>query len=126
MSSARARHILVDTEAACLDLKTRIEGGEDFAELARIHSEDNVSRANGGDLGWVTPGEMSPPFEEAMNRLRVGEISRPVRTPFGIHLIEVIDRRQHDAGDEIDRIVHYATVERGGYSQLVHLYLPST
>ncbi len=75
------------------EVKRKIEAGEqDFATMARLTSVDN-SATRGGDLGWVNAGDMVPEFETAMNRLEPGQISEPIRTQFGYHLIEVLDRR---------------------------------
>ena len=97
-----ARHILIrtnelvseaDARRRLLDLRERITtGGADFAELARLHSQD-ASAAKGGDLGWVLPGDTVPEFERAMVALKPGEISQPVRSPFGFHLIQMLERR---------------------------------
>ena len=81
-------------------LRTRIQAGENFATLALSHSQDKISAADGGKLGWVSPGEYPPEFEQAMNKLAIGEISEPLRTPFGYHLIRVIDRRDHDSTED--------------------------
>lgn len=98
----RPSEILSVTEARqqLLNLRERIQHGEDFAALARAHSEDPGSAANGGDLGWVNPGQMVPEFEKAMNALQPNELSEPVRTPFGLHLIQVLGRRTHDVTKE--------------------------
>lgn len=97
----RARHILVKvTEGASesaakmqIDrLRERLVHGESFAELARVHGQDGTA-IKGGDLGWVLPGDLVPPFEKAMNALAPGTVSAPVRTPFGWHLIEVLERK---------------------------------
>ena len=69
---------------------------EDFAKLARANSQDPGSGSEGGDLGWVTPGQMVPEFEKAMDELQVGEVSQPVKSRFGWHLIQVEDRREQD------------------------------
>ncbi len=108
----RLRHILVRTNEVVsesearrrlLDLRERILGGkEDFAQMARVHSEDPTS-ARGGDLDWVYPGDMVPDFERAYQALAVGEISQPVRTPFGFHLIQVLERRSADVSPERKR-----------------------
>jgi peptidyl-prolyl cis-trans isomerase SurA len=100
-----ARHILVKTNEAVsqddarrrlLDLRERMaRGGADFAELARLHSED-ATAARGGDLGWLYPGDTVPDFERAMDSLQPGEISPPVQSPFGWHLIQVLERRKAD------------------------------
>lgn len=95
------RHILIRTNQATNDeaakakllaLRERIVNGADFAELAKANSDDG-SAFKGGDLGWINPGDTVPEFEEAMNRLAPGEISQPVKTPFGWHLIQVLERR---------------------------------
>ena len=109
MEQTRARHILIrttevlsdaDAEARLLGLRERmVQGGERFEELARVHSDD-LSAARGGDLGWIYPGDTVPEFERAMDALAPGEISQPVRSPFGWHLIEVVERRVQDVSDE--------------------------
>ena len=83
-----------------LSLRKRVEGGEDFAALAREYSEDIGSAQEGGELGWTTPGQMVPEFEQAMNATAVGEISEPVRTQFGWHIIQVLDRKNQDNSAE--------------------------
>ncbi len=107
-----ARHILVRTNELVSEgdalrklniLRERIRQGADFAELARLNSDD-ASSARGGDLGWILPGDTVPPFEQAMNALKVGELSTPVRTPFGFHLIEVLDRRTADVTADRKRL----------------------
>lgn len=112
VTQTRARHILVETgeqlgEDAALqllrELKERIAAGASFAELAHAHSDDVASASTGGDLGWVNPGEMVPEFEQAMDALGVGEISEPVQSPFGWHLVEVIARRERDVTEEFSR-----------------------
>ena len=67
------------------------------------NSQDTLSAARGGDLGWVSPGELVPPFEEAMDALSPGEVSDPVKTRFGWHLIQVMDRRDYDSTEEFKR-----------------------
>jgi len=112
ISQTRARHILLRADALVSEnevkvriqqLRDRIEQGEDFATLARSHSQDPGSASEGGDLGWVTPGKMVPEFEAAMDALRVGEVSQPVESRFGWHLINVTDRRQQDDTAEYRR-----------------------
>lgn len=109
----RARHILikpselVSSEEArhkLQGLRERLDHGGDFAELARLHSND-LSAAKGGDLGWLYPGDTVPEFERAMDALAVGEISPPVRSPFGWHLIQVLERKNAEAGDERKRLI---------------------
>lgn len=91
MTEATARHILVDTEAECLDLKSQIDEGADFAELARKHSKCPSGR-NGGELGSFGPGTMVREFDQVVFNEAVGEVHGPVRTQFGYHLLEVTSR----------------------------------
>ncbi|GAB4507360.1 MAG: peptidylprolyl isomerase [Sulfuricaulis sp.] len=109
VTQTRVRHILLkpneilsseDARNKLLALRERIENNEDFAALARAHSEDPGSAANGGDLGWTNPGQMVPEFEKAMNALKPNQLSEPVRSPFGLHLIQVLERRSHDVTQE--------------------------
>lgn len=104
-----ARHILIKTgelvspveaQRKIEKLRERIMNGADFAETARAHSEDVGSAANGGDLGWMNPGTTVPEFEKAMNALKPGELSAPVKSPFGVHLIQVQERRERDVSQE--------------------------
>jgi len=83
-------------------LRQRISHGERFAELARLYSQDG-SASKGGDLGWIYPGDTVPEFERAMNQLAPGEPIQPVQSPFGYHLIEVIERRVQDVSSERQR-----------------------
>jgi peptidyl-prolyl cis-trans isomerase SurA len=108
-----ARHILIKPTEILSDdearhkleiLKDRLDHGGDFAELARLHSND-VSAPKGGDLGWLYPGDTVPEFERAMNALKPGEISAPVHTPFGWHLIQGLERRVQDASAERQRLL---------------------
>jgi peptidyl-prolyl cis-trans isomerase C len=88
-----AAHILVDSEEKAKELLTRIEGGADFAELARENSSDPGSGPNGGDLGWFGKGMMVPEFEEAVVAMEPGSVSAPVQTQFGWHLIRLNETR---------------------------------
>ena len=113
LKQTRARHILIrvnelvsDTEARhkLESLKERLDNGGDFAELARMHSTD-MSAPKGGDLGWLYQGDTVPDFERAMDALKIGEVSAPIRSPFGWHLIQVQERRTEDASAERRRQV---------------------
>ena len=84
-------------------IKERLDNGTKFEDMARQYSEDG-SANNGGDLGWVNPGDTVPQFEKAMNDLAPGEISAPVRSPFGWHIIQVIERRKQDMTKEAARL----------------------
>ncbi len=93
MAKARARHILVKTEEACNDLKTQIDGGADFAALAKEHS-DCPSGQKGGDLGEFGPGKMVKEFDDVVFTADVGTVQGPVKTQFGYHLLEVTSRTE--------------------------------
>ncbi|PZQ97759.1 MAG: peptidylprolyl isomerase [Cereibacter sphaeroides] len=88
----RASHILVATEQEANDLKAQIDGGADFAELAKTKSTDG-SAASGGDLGWFKTGMMVKPFEDAVLTMKPGEVAGPVQTQFGYHLIKLVETR---------------------------------
>lgn len=113
VEQTHARHILiklneiVSEDEAIHRLRSvrerLVNGGADFNEMARQYSEDGTA-AKGGDLGWVNPGDTVPPFEKAMNELEPGEISEPIRSPFGFHLIQVIERRKQDMTKEAARL----------------------
>jgi len=108
----RVRHILIkpsevrsDEQARQLaaQLRERVLAGEDFAKLAREFSEDIGSAREGGELGWTSAGQMVPEFEQAMNQTGAGEISAPVRSSFGWHVLQVEERRTQDLSDEMKR-----------------------
>ncbi len=112
ITQTHARHILLRTNAIVTPqdawqrlnkLRLRIQNGDDFAVLAKSNSEDPGSASSGGDLGWVNPGQTVPEFEKAMNALKPNEISAPVQTPFGLHLIQALERRQRDVTSERDQ-----------------------
>ena len=112
VAQTEARHILIkpseimtDEQARELvvELRTRAESGEEFGELAKEYSEDIGSAAEGGDLGWTSPGQMVPEFDKAMAATEVGQISEPVKTQFGWHIIQVEGRRQQDMTSEAIR-----------------------
>ena len=91
MARASARHILVKTEEACVDLKNKIQEGADFGEMAKDHSECPSGR-EGGSLGEFGPGQMVPEFDTVVFNDAVGEVHGPVKTQFGYHLIEITSR----------------------------------
>jgi len=105
VTKTKVRHILIKTneliddeeaQKRLLALKARIADGDDFAVLARAHSDDKGSAIKGGSLDWVGPGDLVKPFEEAMGKLAIKQISEPVQTQFGWHLIQVLDRENKD------------------------------
>lgn len=112
VTQTHVRHILIKTnelvddneaQKRLHDLRDRILQGGDFAELARAHSDDKASALKGGDLGWVSPGSLVPPFEEAMDQLTPKELSEPVQTQFGWHLIQVLGRQNRDDSGEFKK-----------------------
>ncbi|MBY0579536.1 MAG: peptidylprolyl isomerase [Burkholderiales bacterium] len=108
MAQTHVRHILVktgegvsedDAKRRLQEILDRIRKGGDFGAEARLHSDD-PSSADGGDIGWVSPGDTVPEFQKAMDALEPEQISGPVHTPFGWHLIQVLGRRSEDVGKE--------------------------
>ena len=108
----KVRHILIKPNALVttqqakdrlLQLKMRIESGADFAQLARTNSDDRGSALRGGELGWVSKGQMVPEFEEIMRQTPIGTISEPFRSEFGLHILQVIDVREYDGTEEVKR-----------------------
>ncbi len=111
VDQTRVRHILLrvsetvaesEAKAKIERLRGRIIAGEDFAEVAKLNSED-PSSSKGGEVGWVSPGDTVPEFERAMNALKINEVSEAVRTPFGWHLIEPLERRRQDVTESKNR-----------------------
>lgn len=112
VQQTKARHILIrvnevvseaEARRKLENLRERLAHGGDFAELARLYSQDG-SAAKGGDLGWLNPGDTVPEFEKAMDALKEGEVSAVVQSPFGMHLIQVQERRQRDMSEERKRL----------------------
>ncbi len=113
IQQTHARHILIrlnevvseaEAKQRLINLKERVENGTSFAELARLQSED-ASASRGGDLGWLSPGDTVPEFERAMDALEPGKVSDPVKSPFGYHLIQVVERRNEDMSKERQRVL---------------------
>jgi len=124
VEQTRARHILLrvsdltpeaEVRRRLLDLRERVvRGGQDFGQLARLHSVDSTA-TRGGDLGWIYPGDTVPEFERAMALLKPGEVSEPVLSPFGWHLIQVLERRTDESPIERNRLAaRQALRERKG------------
>ena len=112
LKQTRARHILIkvnelvseaEAQRKLVALKERLDNGADFAELARLNSND-LSATKGGDLGWLYQGDTVPDFEKAMDALKINQISEPIQSPFGFHLIQVLERRTEDATAERQRL----------------------
>ncbi|WP_230988209.1 peptidylprolyl isomerase [Bathymodiolus japonicus methanotrophic gill symbiont] len=112
VTETQVRHILIktnelindeDAQKRLLAISGRIADGDDFAALAKANSDDTGPALNGGELGWVTPGLLVPPFEKAMSELEINEISEPVQTQFGWHIIQVLGRRTKDNKEQQER-----------------------
>lgn len=112
IEQTHARHILIKLSEVVSEaegkqkmdaIKERLDNGEKFEVLARQYSEDGTA-SNGGDLNWLNPGDTVPQFEKAMNELKIGQISEPVRSPFGWHIIQVLERRKQDMSKEAARL----------------------
>lgn len=112
VQQTHTRHILIRTNEVTSEpearrklenVRERIVNGMDFAEQARLYSQDG-SAPKGGDLGWLSPGDTVPEFERAMDALKPGELSPVVQSPFGMHLIQVIERRERDVSNERQRL----------------------
>ncbi len=132
ITQSHVRHILVKTNEITSDsdarfrlgqLKQRIEGGDDFANLARSHSDDQGSAIKGGDLGWVSPGDMVPEFEQEMNKLSLNQVSEPFQTSFGWHIAQVLERRRHDRSDEMQKVEAQKAIRERKASEEIELYL---
>jgi len=111
VDQSHARHILVrvnelvseaDAKVKIDRVRDRIESGAKFEDVAKLNSED-ASSSKGGDLGWLNPGDTVPEFQAAMDKLALNEVSAPVRSPFGWHIIQVLERRRQDISAERQR-----------------------
>jgi len=112
ITKTHVRHILIKTDAITnakdvklqlKNIRTQLEKGEKFATIAEQSSQDPGSANKGGDLGWVVPGELTPTFETAMNKLKLHTVSQPIQTQFGWHLIEVLARKKVDDSKNFER-----------------------
>ena len=113
VQQTHVRHILIrpkeglpeaEARKKLEDLRRKIVDGADFAEVAKTNSDD-ASASKGGDLGWVAPGDTVPEFEKVMNGLKDNEVSQPVQTPFGWHLVQVLGRRSDEMSADRKKIL---------------------
>jgi len=132
ITQTHARHILIRTNEITSDedarnrlaqLKQRIEGGDDFAALARSHSDDKGSAIKGGDLGWTSPGDFVPKFEAVLGRLERNQISEPFKSQFGWHIVQLLGRREHDNTEEAQRALARDAIRERKAAEEVELYL---
>ncbi|WP_295455900.1 peptidylprolyl isomerase [uncultured Thiodictyon sp.] len=128
----KTRHILVRTNELVSDsdaktrlnqLRMRITGGDDFATLARAHSDDTGSALKGGDLGWVSPGDTVPEFESVMLKINPNELSEPFHSSFGWHLLQVQERRTQDTADELLRLRAREAIQRRKAEEAMQAWL---
>jgi len=128
----RIRHILISTSALISDkdarlrlnqIRDRLQNGEDFATLARAHSTDTVSAKEGGNLGWIGPGETVPQFEQAYANLTVGNISKPFKTKYGWHIAEILERRQYDNTEKLQRNIAINNLRKQKNSEALQAWL---
>tara|TARA_Y100000590_G_scaffold161897_2_gene185579 strand:+ start:1054 stop:2364 length:1311 start_codon:yes stop_codon:yes gene_type:complete len=126
MDQTLSRHILVQpseirtenqAEFLIKDIHRRLLEGEDFKQLARQYSEDPGSKMDGGNLGWANPGDYDPAFEKTLNATKIGEISNPVKSSFGWHVIEVLDRRNEDVSQEEQKNRAYQIIYERKFEQ---------
>jgi peptidyl-prolyl cis-trans isomerase SurA len=132
VTQTNARHILVrtnelvsdaDAQTRLAQLRLRIIGGDDFATLARSHSEDTGTALRGGDLGWVSPGDTVPEFEKAMDALAPKDVSQPFKSTFGWHIVQVLERRRQDTTEEAMRNKARAAIRQRKADEATDLWL---
>ncbi|MEX1666920.1 peptidylprolyl isomerase [Zhongshania arctica] len=132
VKQTRASHILLkpsairdesQTIALAKQLRQRALKGEDFRELAKEFSEDIGSAQEGGDLGWTTPGQLVPEFQEAMDETAIGEIHKPVASQFGWHVIKVIERRSKDVTDDMRKQIARNALHERKYADELDIWL---
>ena len=104
-------------------LAARVRNGEDFATLARSHSQDQGAAIKGGDLGWISPGNMVPEFEEKLATTPVGQVSEPFKTRFGWHIVQVLGKRQHDETEEARRLAAKKAIRERKAREATEQYL---
>ncbi|MBT8114573.1 MAG: peptidylprolyl isomerase [Arenicella sp.] len=109
---SEVRHILITASGQVarsqavkrlFEIRQRIVDGEDFEQMARIYSDDSVSAATGGNMGWVSPGETVEPFEKVFTQIPLGEVSQPFSTRYGVHILQVLNRRDKNITDQMVR-----------------------
>ncbi|WP_413302245.1 peptidylprolyl isomerase [Bacillus sp. 1P10SD] len=103
----KARHILVADEKTANEVKKKLDGGAKFEDVAKEYSTDTASAQNGGDLGWFGTGKMDPDFEKAAYALKVNEISAPVKTQFGYHIIQLTDKKEKKSYEDMKKEIEY-------------------
>lgn len=132
VTKTHVRHILLKQDVGMNDNQGKMQAeniyrqlldGKDFSQMAKHYSADAPSSVKGGDLGWVTPGELVPPFEEAMNKLPVGQTSKPVKSVFGWHIIQVLERKTVDDSESYKRQKVRMFLQQRKFSEAVQNWL---
>lgn len=132
ITQTQARHILINTNEIVSDteakqrletLRERIIGGDSFDSLARSHSDDKASAIKGGDLGWTSPGDMVPLFEQQMDELAPNQISQPFKTQFGWHIVQVLARRDYDNTEEVMKNAARKAIQKQKSDEAIELWL---
>jgi peptidyl-prolyl cis-trans isomerase SurA len=133
IEQTHARHILVkpsqvrsdqQCEDLLADLRSQIINGDaDFADLAQANTEDIGSAQEGGDLGWASPGQFVPAFEEALARTNIDEVTMPFKSQFGWHIIQVLERRDHDVSQDLLRQQAYGKLYERKFSTELETWL---
>jgi peptidyl-prolyl cis-trans isomerase SurA len=133
VSQVHLRHILLKTneleddqtvETKLNNIRERVlNGGEDFAAIAAVTSQDPGSAADGGDLGWAGPGSFVPEFEQQVQPLQDNEISKPFKTQYGWHIVQMLGRRQHDATEDVRRQRAFAELRESKAEEETELWL---
>jgi peptidyl-prolyl cis-trans isomerase SurA len=132
INQVKVRHILItpneiiDDQTAKQELNDaleRIKNGEDFGEVAKLMSDDPGSASLGGDLGWAGPDTFTPEFESVVDKTKIGEISKPFRTPFGWHILQVLDRRVYDNTEDLKKGKCVTKIRKGKLDEETELWL---
>jgi peptidyl-prolyl cis-trans isomerase SurA len=132
VEQAHVRHILVkpseirseaDTQALIEDIHRRLVAGEDFAALARLYSEDPGSALAGGDLGWAEPEKFTQEFADVMRETPTGKLSEPFHSKFGWHVLQIMDRRQHDMSEDARRNLAIRVLHNRRYEEELQAWL---
>jgi peptidyl-prolyl cis-trans isomerase SurA len=128
----KVSHILVmpneirsdkDVQARIKQVHKKLDNGDNFADLAKEYSDDPGSAANGGDLGWVNPGDMVPAFDRVMNDINPGVLSKPFKSKFGWHILQVVERKETDLGEQVQRNQIYQMLQSRQFEEELPIWL---
>jgi peptidyl-prolyl cis-trans isomerase SurA len=128
----KVSHILVmpneirsdkDAQERIKQVYNKLDNGNNFADLAKEYSDDPGSAANGGDLGWVNPGDMVPAFDHVMNDINPGVLSKPFKSKFGWHILQVVERKETDLGEQVQRNQIYQMLQSRQFEEELPIWL---